>query len=127
MHLVRKLRTDPGCALTRRAKHLFWRALFLRRLAIELILDDAQRQKLRLLQVQDRLETLNVARGIETVSARGARGREQPLVLKVADLRDGKVGILLLEPSYNLAYGEIAGVGHVRYSPVWILWGRVVW
>ena len=54
--------------------------------AVELLLDDREGQEPVLLEVEDGLEPLDVARGVQPVAARCAGRREEPLVLEVADL-----------------------------------------
>ncbi len=57
----------------------------------ELLADHPQRQKLVALQPQDRPQPLDVGLAVEAVAAGGAAGREQLLVLEVADLGDRDV------------------------------------
>ena len=65
--------------------------------AVELLADDTQRQELVALEPQDRREALDVVGREEPVAATRAPRRDQPLVLEVADLRDGDVGELLAQ------------------------------
>ena len=89
-------------------------------LAVKLLLYDGERQELALLEIEDGLEPLDVARGVETIPTRRTRRVEQPLVLKVADLGDRQVRILPLQPPHDLSDGEVACIGHgwTSYSPV---------
>ena len=79
---------------------------------IELLLDDGKRQEAILLQVEDGLKTPDVTLRVEAVPAWRARGVEKPLVLEVANLGDGEVGILLLQLLDDLSDGQVTGVGH---------------
>lgn len=89
-------------------------------LAVKLLLYDGERQKLALLEIEDGLESLDVARGVEAIPTRCARRVEEPLILKVADLGDRQVRILPLQPPHDLSDGEVACIGHgwTSYSPV---------
>src|SRR4051794_5760657 len=68
----------------------------------QLLADDAQRQELVALQAQDRPQPLDVGLRVEPVPARRPAGREELLVLEVADLGDRDVRELLPE---RLAHG----------------------
>ena len=72
----------------------------------ELLADDAERQKLVALQAKDRLEPVDVVLREEPVAALRAPRREEALVLEVADLGDGDVGELVLEPPADRADRE---------------------
>src|SRR4051794_2216207 len=61
----------------------------------QLLADDPQRQELVALEPQDRAQPGNVGGRVEPVAARGAPGREQLLVLQIADLGDRDVRELL--------------------------------
>ena len=63
----------------------------------KLLADDAQREELVALQPQDRLEALDVVLAEEPIPALRPPGRQQPLILQIANLRDRDVGELVLE------------------------------
>ena len=65
--------------------------------AVELLPDHAKRQELVALKAEDLHEPLDVVRGEEPVATTSALGRDQPLVLEVADLRHRDVRKLLAE------------------------------
>src|SRR5215210_6926414 len=69
-----------------------------RRLGRQLLADHAQRQELVALQLQDPAQPIDVLVAEQPVAAPRASGREQTLVLEVADLRDRDVGKVGLEP-----------------------------
>src|SRR6266545_7469632 len=64
----------------------------------QLLPDDAQREELVALQAQDHLQAVDVVIGKQAVPALRPPGRHQALILEVADLGDGDVGELGLEP-----------------------------
>src|SRR5581483_4903943 len=86
-----------------RAQALRPAARTLRAWHLELLADHAERQELVPLQAQDRLQALDVGVGEEPVAAARAPGRQEPLVLEVADLGDRDVGKLGLEAPAHLA------------------------
>jgi hypothetical protein len=74
-------------------------------LAVKLVLDDREWQEPILLQVEDGFQPLDITLRVEAVSPGGAGRVEKSLVLEVADLRYGEVGIEALEPLHDLADG----------------------
>src|SRR5262249_42893707 len=66
------------------------------------------------LQPEDRLERVDVVLGEQPVAALRPLGREEPLVLEVADLRDRDVGELRLEPTAHRADRQEPSAGGCR-------------
>src|SRR5262249_957589 len=74
---------------------------------VEALLDDAQRQEEVALLEEDPTQPVEVRRLELAVARRGPLGVDEPLALEEADLGDGDVGELPLEPAQHLPHPEM--------------------
>ena len=84
---------------------------------VKLFLDDRQRIELRLLHLEDGLETRNVVVRVHAVAALGALRRNKALALQETHLRHRDVGMVDLELFDDLADSVLGFIRHRVCSP----------